>query len=122
MKPQKAKILPSHVAPRKTCPSQNVKAAAGPNLQPKTGKTRAETCDFTLQNFDARQKARGEEAGRQPGRVGPVSLALVPPKKSRTPWTHLAVGQNQWDPIFGVGEFTTHFFRDVTGDRDVHWG
>ena len=26
-----------------------------------------------------------------------------------------------WDPVF-VGEFTTHFSRDFSGDWDVHWG
>ena len=23
---------------------------------------------------------------------------------------------------FGLGEFTTHFSRDFSGDGDVHWG
>ena len=27
----------------------------------------------------------------------------------------MAVGQNQWDPIFGVGEFTTHFRTYLSG-------
>ena len=35
----------------------------------------------------------------------------------------MAVGQNQWDPrLKMVGEFTTHFSRDFSGDWDVHWG
>ena len=37
--------------------------------------------------------------------------------------TVMAVGQNQWYPILGVGEFTTHFGTCLVGiDSDVHWG
>ena len=31
----------------------------------------------------------------------------------------MAVGQNQWDPILGVGEFTTRFRLYFSGDWDV---
>ena len=35
----------------------------------------------------------------------------------------MAVGQNQWDPILGVGEFTTHFRTYFSGwiESGVPW-